>query len=407
MPILIKDKGVWKDTSDVDIKVNGVWKTADKVLIKNGGTWADTSNLSATKLDYDMTIAKDTDGSRYLVEKNDPSHHKATLYSGWSLGLKSKENVSIPINATLSANILDTLIITSNSGKTTMVDNGDDTYTLTMLAGASKLDTLRFVAPIGSDHLNEPVKITFDAHIISGSWTSDSMSLDGNALTKVSYTIVEGTNTFPSGGYMAKAREYAAYPLAGQECVITFSNVKMELITAVHGSVTVFNMRTHSFEDQTLLPSTAYPLTNGIYGSICKLHTNKFTQADLTAMNARPELLIEWYLGTKTLPSGIVKGANDKVYYNLKEMGGTEVLTAPANSQSSTSEVGIQNLLLKIDSNGIPTGMAKAGTIEGDSTMAGVKLPMVDPAKQMHMVNKCLTRIHGDITQVVDVECTP
>ena len=98
MAILMKQGGVWKDTTDSWIKVNGVWRQTIATLIKNGGTWADTSRLSDTKLDYDMTIAKEADGSRYLVEKNDTTLHKAPLQSGHSVALSGDGKIEVPIN---------------------------------------------------------------------------------------------------------------------------------------------------------------------------------------------------------------------------------------------------------------------------------------------------------------------
>ena len=117
MAILMKQGGVWKDTTDEYIKVNGVWKRATKKFIKNGGAWADTSNLSDTKLDYDMTIAKEADGSRYLVEKNDPTLHKAPLHSGHSVSLSGDGKIEVPINATLSAEL-------AKAGDLVMILNG-------------------------------------------------------------------------------------------------------------------------------------------------------------------------------------------------------------------------------------------------------------------------------------------
>jgi len=95
---------------------------------------------------------------------------------------------------------------------------------------------------------------------------------------------------------------------------------------------------------QTLPLSTTYTLKDTTVGIVCQLATNQFTQADLDALNAKPELLVGWYFGTATLPSGIVKGVDDKVYYpvdgyllELTYSEGTEMLD---NSDFTTDLAG-------------------------------------------------------------------
>jgi len=94
----VKVNGHWEYVETPYIKENGKWKESDDQYIKVGGHWSDTKNLSDTKLDYDMTIAKEADGSRYLVEKNDPTLHKAPLHSGHSVTLTGDGKIEVPIN---------------------------------------------------------------------------------------------------------------------------------------------------------------------------------------------------------------------------------------------------------------------------------------------------------------------
>ncbi len=69
----------------------------------------------------------------------------------------------------------------------------------------------------------------------------------------------------------------------------------------------------------TELPlSTHFDLTDGEYGVIVKLHTGQFTQEDLAEFNSNPELIIEWSLGTITIPSGITFGSNDRLYFPVE-----------------------------------------------------------------------------------------
>ena len=74
--------------------------------------------------------------------------------------------------------------------------------------------------------------------------------------------------------------------------------------------------------NSTKLPNAPYyTLKDGEFGSICRLYTEKFTEDDLNAFTNEPELLLKWYWGEETIPSGIVKDVNDKVYPVLEENG--------------------------------------------------------------------------------------
>jgi len=79
----------------VDTNSPGTWKESDVQFIKVGGKWSNTHSLSDTKLDYDMTIAKEADGTRYLVEKNDPTSHKAPIHSGHSVTLSGTDKMEL------------------------------------------------------------------------------------------------------------------------------------------------------------------------------------------------------------------------------------------------------------------------------------------------------------------------
>jgi len=82
------------------------------------------------------------------------------------------------------------------------------------------------------------------------------------------------------------------------------------------GSVTVYSFDLHEFLQETNLPlSDTYELKDGTFGTICKLHTASFSQEDLALFNEMPEKLLQWYWGNITIPSGLVKSADDKVYY--------------------------------------------------------------------------------------------
>jgi hypothetical protein len=74
-----------------------------------------------------------------------------------------------------------------------------------------------------------------------------------------------------------------------------------------------------SFSVSVELPLfTHLTLSDGTYGLICKLHTNTFTQDDLDFFTDMPERMIEWYFGTISIPSGIVRGADDRIYFPVE-----------------------------------------------------------------------------------------
>ena len=85
-------------------------------------------------------------------------------------------------------------------------------------------------------------------------------------------------------------------------------------------------------------------LENGTYGTIIKLHTNKFSSADLDAFTARPELVLAWSAGTATIPSAIVKGAKD-VVYNANGMALPVVLLPTDRSTPIKSIAGTNNTI--------------------------------------------------------------
>ncbi len=57
-----------------------------------------------------------------------------------------------------------------------------------------------------------------------------------------------------------------------------------------------------------------YDLKNGTYGTIIVLHTAQFSQDDLAFFNEVPERALQWYWGEIEIPSGLVKGSDDKCY---------------------------------------------------------------------------------------------
>jgi len=60
--------------------------------------------------------------------------------------------------------------------------------------------------------------------------------------------------------------------------------------------------------------STTYDLKDGEYSLIYKLHINQFSDDDLILFSNEPEKLLQWYWGEITIPSGIIRTVDDKVY---------------------------------------------------------------------------------------------
>jgi len=110
---------------------------------------------------------------------------------------------------------------------------------------------------------------------------------------------------------------------------------------------------------ETLPLSTHYQLRDGTYGIICKLHTNHFTQDDLNAMNNDNKLMIDWYLGNTSLPSGIVRSSEDKCYYNfdtkyIELLDASELPYQRTFTYHTDLEYGVQEAVLVLDPSGIP-----------------------------------------------------
>jgi len=147
---------------------------------------------------------------------------------------------------------------------------------------------------------------------VGGHW-SDASNL---AATKLSY---DGTTATDTDGtrYLVNSVEPTTHkaPLHSGEAVTLSGDGKIEVpINQGQGSVTVFDHKTKTFTQPALPLASTYTLKDGTFGTIIKLDTNTFSQADLTAFTARPELVLEWNAGTATIPSAIVKGAKDVVY---------------------------------------------------------------------------------------------
>ena len=149
----------------------------------------------------------------------------------------------------------------------------------------------------------------------------------------------------------------------------------------------------------------------GLFNNIVRLDDKLVTDADITYLNANPNAIIEMWLGKAHPILSFTKADITKYYVATEGKGDTIAELKDAGTEPIIGkwvagiDGGMQNFKLKQDANGIPTALAATHTIEGAADGRYVKLPMVDPTKQTHLVPKCLTEIKGDITQVVDTVC--
>jgi len=117
-----------------------------------------------------------------------------------------------------------------------------------------------------------------------------------------------------------------------------------------------------------ILPlSTTYDLKDGEYGVIVKLHTNSFSHEDIDAFNTEPELLIDWYFGNRTIPSGIVKGADDKVYYPVDGVY-LELDYGEGSERICSNDFKVNELNTEGDFNSTNTSFEYEVTTVGDNT---------------------------------------
>ena len=262
MAILMKQGGVWKDTTEGYIKVNGVWRIAGATYIKNGGTWADTSRLSDTKLDYDMTIAKEADGSRYLVEKNDPTLHKAPLHSGHSITLTGTGKIEVPINAHLRG-VTDyakaTLATTDIQVVHGIVTDEGDHFLVTSTAG-KQARIIMYVIGATTFFENVPVPLTekllysikIDYDTVEGGRTfSPNMGNNSDPTTIATHDAKEYSLAFEiESGYDVTNKYFQTYAGVDGKVKI-YKDVQLKtdnIVDTVQGSVTIFSLGSNTFE---------------------------------------------------------------------------------------------------------------------------------------------------------------
>ncbi len=97
----------------------------------------------------------------------------------------------------------------------------------------------------------------------------------------------------------------------------------------------------------------------------------------------------------------------DIIDISLKEVTAYDIqnYTADCRSTLINKDYGIQNLLLKQDTAGIPTGAAATGTIAGGSDGRYIEVPTV-PTKYL-ITDKCVDKMSGDDSTSLDIKVCP
>jgi len=322
-------------------------------------------------------------GTRFTTNK---APHMYPYYdgiynSGGAVTLSGDGKTTLPINHTLGSELNinsynSTCDVNSKVGETIHVENTTQ---------ASPQVNYWY------DALYAGKKLNIEYTIVCNSGTMDIVqSQDEDGYTSINEVISSGETkvvniSVTPYAHSSKARFNLLFnPTSNIAFNCDITSVAKE-ITAVQGSVTVFNVATKAFELQTLPLATTYTLKDGVFGTIIKLHTNTFSQADLDAFTAVPERAIDWYNGNYTLPSGIVKGADDKMYY-------------PNNGYMFEYGVTFGNELYKNDTWVLGTDWEQSGdtfTTKKATSATAYRLHSLPDSGQYYISWKTLTRSAG------------
>ena len=388
---------------------------SDKIYVKAGGVWSDITSPTPDNMEYDGVIATDTDKTRYLVNKLAVDTHKAPTHSGSIVTLSGDGKVEVPIN----------FDGTNVHGAVTFFNGNTKEFEQVGVDGVGSKELLinsDFSDGFNGWELDPHRTITLTGNVVTIKSDDPGTGTYGIAPEPQTPTINGMTYYASHVGRVVNVNtttgDCASIRLVQPNKTIQYNNnsfIKHGILFTAPYDILKYISRSKGdseieIKDISLrlsLPKAAnLTLRGATYGTIVKLHTNHFSQADLDAFTAEPELLIEWALGTKTIPSGITKSADDKIYQGLKEITDGTVLTpSGTNTTSNLSQFGIQALKLATDASGKVTGISTH--IEGKDDGRFIQLPMVDAALQHHEVKVCLEKIAGDITQIVDTPCTP
>jgi len=326
------------------------------------------NQLASEDISYDGTVDTDTDGTRYLVNSVEPITHKAPMHSGEAVTLSGDGKIEVPINATLGAPMrLDPHAKTREAGNTATHTAGVFTFHLETDTTSNINPSANYIDTFVADTVYD---IEVKVNVTSGSCYLREIQ-KGKANGAPGYLRVDkvldvGVHTFNTRGNLKSSGWIGAMFDGTKNFDADFTvELNVRKITATQGSVTVFDHATKTFTQPTLPLASTYTLKDGTFGTIIKLDTNTFSQADLTAFTARPELVLEWSAGTATIPSAIVKGAKD-VVYNAKGMALPVALGAELVMDTEFADASKWNLL-----NGATLANGKATL---DKTEKGVAL---------------------------------
>jgi len=312
-------------------------------------------------INYDGVLITEVDGTRSLKDEGNLPFDYDEVHSGYSVEVSGDGKIEVPINATLGSAIT---VPNASSFDTGVTINGKELQ----YDGTGTASTGRYQGVVTPNkEANYAVEI-----VSSFSAVGTVVFINGSRVEKI--PLKNGTHTYTVKASSDTTEDRLWVAFEAHTAIGTIEVISFKEITAVKGSVTIFDHATKTFTQPTLPLASTYTLKDGTFGTIIKLDTNTFSQADLTAFTARPELVTDWFDGTKTIPSGITKQNGDVLTLQPTATG--------TNTVSNTSDYGIQTIAL---------GNAP---MNGGNDGRYVTIPLRTPKKLL--VTKDIDTIQGD-----------
>jgi len=301
-------------------------------------------------------------GNTVMNGANPYGRYNGIMYSGKSFTLSGDGYLDVPINLVLGSDI-HTIIrnFVSNDDEITTYTKHDETsFDLAVItAGTNIARPSLYISENINPLAGEKYFLSFNAILNSGD-AIISYYNNGYSTPSINYHIKNGYNEILLE-FVSDYTDIVLYFNGTNLFDISVTDIQVHKLESVQGSVTYFDAATKEFVQETNLPlEPNYRLENGTFGTIIVLWDRQFTQDDIDAMNADPELAIQFGLGHNVL--SIMKEVDDKVYAAtdvdgdiLYEIGAVESLTLQGTYTRNTKvNYGVQTLRLKLDSVGIP-----------------------------------------------------
>jgi len=247
------------------------------------------------------------------------------LFSGKNITLTGTESISIEVPYQIDGDIYQDKISLDGTGQEIDLGNGDWKIFNT---DPNSSDLKVVVADV----------ITAYPDALGYIWESDITIVGNPYVFRKYYDGPDNTGAYvylplgftePKDGERMKIKvnsvkgDYAHLTFDNSEpndiCDLEFRNNVVYPIIAT-GSVTYFDALDATFKQ--ILDTPFVSLREMTVGSLAVLDIGKsFSQEDLDAFTADPDLFIAWGLGQATIPSGIIKDTNDKLFAVFEDAG--------------------------------------------------------------------------------------